>query len=171
MQSQQTWDDGPTLVYCWPSVVDGGPTVNQRWAHVSCLLGLPGIRPPHYKTPLEPRRLICRSHVDKDVVNTLGVEYLIYVCNHRRLEITANIISWSCRQGKEVNSPTAGKDEVHCKASGKVTHKRQSRKLTHKSKTTTYSRKVQQSKTTTMRNSVQRNSSLRPSGHVWGYIP
>ena len=28
----------PTLVYCWTSVVDGGPTVNQRCVGVSCLL-------------------------------------------------------------------------------------------------------------------------------------
>ena len=36
--TQQTWDVGPTLVYCWANVVDGGSTVNQRWANVSCLL-------------------------------------------------------------------------------------------------------------------------------------
>ena len=30
---------GRTLVYCWPTVYDAGPTVNQRWASVSCLLG------------------------------------------------------------------------------------------------------------------------------------
>ena len=35
----ETWDVGSTLVYCWAHVVDGGPTVNQRWANVSCLLG------------------------------------------------------------------------------------------------------------------------------------
>ena len=28
----------PTLVHCWFSVVHGGPTVNQRWVSVSCLL-------------------------------------------------------------------------------------------------------------------------------------
>ena len=38
--SQQTWDVGPTLVYCWANIVDGGPTVNHCWANVSCLLGL-----------------------------------------------------------------------------------------------------------------------------------
>ena len=31
------WVVGPMLVYCWASVVDGGPTVNQRWANVPCL--------------------------------------------------------------------------------------------------------------------------------------
>ena len=31
-RAQQTWDGGPTLVYCWPTVYDVGPTVNQRWA-------------------------------------------------------------------------------------------------------------------------------------------
>ena len=36
---QQTCEIGPTLVYCWANVVDGGPTVNQRWADVSCLVG------------------------------------------------------------------------------------------------------------------------------------
>ena len=39
MTAQQTWGVRPTLVYCWPTVVDVGPTVNQRWANVSCLLG------------------------------------------------------------------------------------------------------------------------------------
>ena len=29
----------PKIVYCWASVVDGWPTVNQRWNNVSCLLG------------------------------------------------------------------------------------------------------------------------------------
>ena len=24
---------------CWASVADGGPTLNQRWVNVSCLLG------------------------------------------------------------------------------------------------------------------------------------
>ena len=37
--TQQTWDVGPTLAYCWPTVYDVGPTVNQRWANVLCLLG------------------------------------------------------------------------------------------------------------------------------------
>ena len=36
--SQQTGDVGPALVYCWATVVDDGPTANQRWANVSCLL-------------------------------------------------------------------------------------------------------------------------------------
>ena len=30
----------PALVYCWTNVIDGGPTVNQRWANASCLLGI-----------------------------------------------------------------------------------------------------------------------------------
>ena len=29
----------PTLVYCWPTVYDVGPAVNQRWVNVLCLLG------------------------------------------------------------------------------------------------------------------------------------
>ena len=36
--TQETLDVGPTLVYCWANVVDSGPTVNQRWAKISCLL-------------------------------------------------------------------------------------------------------------------------------------
>ena len=36
---QKTWDVGLTLVSCWPTVYDVGPTVNQRWANVTCLLG------------------------------------------------------------------------------------------------------------------------------------
>ena len=37
--AQQTRDIGPKLIYCWANVGDGGATVNQRWANVSCLLG------------------------------------------------------------------------------------------------------------------------------------
>ena len=42
VMAQQTCAVGPTLVYCWASVVDGGPAVNQCWANVSCLLGADG---------------------------------------------------------------------------------------------------------------------------------
>ena len=38
-KAQPDRDVGPTLVYCWPTVYDGGPTVNQRCVNVSCLLG------------------------------------------------------------------------------------------------------------------------------------
>ena len=40
LTTQLTCDVGTTLVYCWANVVDGGPTVHQRWANASCLLGL-----------------------------------------------------------------------------------------------------------------------------------
>ena len=36
--TQQIWDVGPKLDYCWVNFVDGGPTVIQRLANVSCLL-------------------------------------------------------------------------------------------------------------------------------------
>ena len=36
---QQTRDIEPLLVHCWASVVNGGPTLNQQWPNVSCLLG------------------------------------------------------------------------------------------------------------------------------------
>ena len=39
MQRYTAWDIGQTLVYCWASVYDAGPTVSQRWANVSSLLG------------------------------------------------------------------------------------------------------------------------------------
>ena len=29
----------PMLGWCWPSVVDGGPTLAQHWVNVSCLMG------------------------------------------------------------------------------------------------------------------------------------
>ena len=35
----KTWDVGPQLSYCWPTVVDGVLTVTQLWANVSCMLG------------------------------------------------------------------------------------------------------------------------------------
>ena len=34
--TQQTWDAGPTIAYCWPTVYDAGPAVNQCWANGSC---------------------------------------------------------------------------------------------------------------------------------------
>ena len=37
---QQTRYIAPLLVQCWASVVDGGPTLNQHWDNVSCLLTL-----------------------------------------------------------------------------------------------------------------------------------
>ena len=36
--TKQTRDIHPVLVECWASVVDGGPTFNQQWVNVSCLL-------------------------------------------------------------------------------------------------------------------------------------
>ena len=36
--SQQTWDVGPTLGYCWPTVYNVVPTVNQRWPNVQILV-------------------------------------------------------------------------------------------------------------------------------------
>ena len=38
--SQQTRDIVPMLVQCWFTVYDAGPTLNQQWDNVSCLLGL-----------------------------------------------------------------------------------------------------------------------------------
>ena len=40
MPSQQTRDVDPMLIQCWANVEDGGPTLNQYWVNVSCLLGL-----------------------------------------------------------------------------------------------------------------------------------
>ena len=37
--SQQTRDNEPMLGQCWADVVDSGPTLNQDWFNVSCLLG------------------------------------------------------------------------------------------------------------------------------------
>ena len=48
--TQQTWEVGQALVYCWANVIDGGPTINQRnWASVSCLLG--SSRTLHFGNP------------------------------------------------------------------------------------------------------------------------
>ena len=30
------------LIYCWANVEDGGPTLNQHWFYVSCVLGMHG---------------------------------------------------------------------------------------------------------------------------------
>ena len=50
--TQQTRDAGPMLVWCWANVVDGGPTSNQHWPSVSCLLGR-GARVPSQPTSVE----------------------------------------------------------------------------------------------------------------------
>ena len=39
MLTQQTRDIEAMLGQCWADVVDGGPTLNQHWFNVSCLLG------------------------------------------------------------------------------------------------------------------------------------
>ena len=36
--SQRARDVDPMLVYCWATVVDGGPTISQHWVNVSHLL-------------------------------------------------------------------------------------------------------------------------------------
>ena len=41
MGSRQTRDIEPLLDQYWASVVDGGPTLNQQWLNVSCLVGCP----------------------------------------------------------------------------------------------------------------------------------
>ena len=37
--SQQTRYINPMLAQCWPTVYDAGPTLDQHWVDVSCLLG------------------------------------------------------------------------------------------------------------------------------------
>ena len=45
-------------VKCWASVVDGGPTLNQHWVNVSCLLWMPGVNEPTFRpTWVGDRRL------------------------------------------------------------------------------------------------------------------
>ena len=39
VSSQQTRDVHPVLIQCWSSVFDAGPTLNQHWMKVLCLLG------------------------------------------------------------------------------------------------------------------------------------
>ena len=38
MLAQQTRDVELMLVYCWPTIYDAGPTLNQLWFCVMCLL-------------------------------------------------------------------------------------------------------------------------------------
>ena len=38
VSTQKTQDIDSMLVQCWASVVDDGPTLNQHWVNVSCLL-------------------------------------------------------------------------------------------------------------------------------------
>ena len=37
--SSQTRDVEPMLVWCWPIIVDAGPTSTQHWLDASCLMG------------------------------------------------------------------------------------------------------------------------------------
>ena len=47
-------DVDPVLVYCWPNFCDAGPTANQHWVNMSCLLGLgaPHIPPSQTGDPI-----------------------------------------------------------------------------------------------------------------------
>ena len=42
---QRTRDVYPMMVQCWPTVYDAGPTLNQHWFNVTCLLGMRTYRP------------------------------------------------------------------------------------------------------------------------------
>ena len=39
LESQQTQDVEPILIYCWANVAHGGPILNQNWFNLLCLLG------------------------------------------------------------------------------------------------------------------------------------
>ena len=55
---QQTRDIEPLLVQCWASVYDAGPTLNQQWLNVSCLLrGLLLYPPPTHTLVRENREM------------------------------------------------------------------------------------------------------------------
>ena len=66
--TQQTWNVGPTLVYCLPDVYDAGPTVNQRWANVSWIYTHEFIR---MTLRLQNTEKSCMSH-------TLYVERVLF---------------------------------------------------------------------------------------------
>ena len=59
VNTRQTPDGSPVLVQCWPSVCDAGPTLNQHWTSVSCLLG--GGRSTVYRLVGYVMMLICQS--------------------------------------------------------------------------------------------------------------
>ena len=83
---QQTWDVDPMLVYCWPTVYDAGPTVNQRWANVSCFFGWLLRVAATYRTPtrLETRWQIKTS--PQPPPPTTAKQLLIYaVFNIRKM--------------------------------------------------------------------------------------
>ena len=50
LHSQQAWDVDTVLVWCWASVVDGGPTSNQHRINVSRLQGCHCLHPVHDRT-------------------------------------------------------------------------------------------------------------------------
>ena len=68
VREQKIWDVGPTLVYCWVTVYDTDLTVNQRWANVSCVLGVhalcmtgTGTGPAKYSVIPRKLTLVCLS--------------------------------------------------------------------------------------------------------------
>ena len=64
---QQTQVIDPMLVQCWASVVDGGPTLDQHWVYVSCLLG-PGFRSVRQQTSFSCRCVL----TDLDLRSLIG---------------------------------------------------------------------------------------------------
>ena len=59
------------LVECWASVVDGGPTLNQKWLNVSCLVGMH--QAPFSDTPF----VILNQYIQRSTNQTLNTQQVI----------------------------------------------------------------------------------------------
>ena len=57
LEAQRALDIHPRLVHCWASVYDAGPTFNQPWMNISCLLGV-------RRSVCQPNKLSSSDHTD-----------------------------------------------------------------------------------------------------------
>ena len=67
------------LGQCWADVVDGGPTLNQHWSNVSCLLGR--------------QMIIRRDYFLKCRLNVVWMFYMIYIVTTPRAKCSINLFS------------------------------------------------------------------------------
>ena len=107
--TQQTRDIHPRLVQCWTSVVDGGPTLNQSWVNVSCLLGGTGppletltlTSSPVYESDRGGVAVRCACTARADHPQALVIALLWHICRH---SITVHLgcgLKWVIRQCHE----------------------------------------------------------------------
>ena len=82
----------PMLVPCWPSVVDGGPTLNRHWFHVSHK------QPAYLIHLLENTRVFYDGHSVNTCpfTNITNIAYLLNPCATELNFYFSIIWSWNC---------------------------------------------------------------------------